>query len=249
MQENLPKWILFIRTYFSLWGFGSILFKRKIGSLIFIGHIVLCTQCAFWAFDAFFEGLAVLELLDSINFFLFYITSILSYCCIIYDSFVSQTLECAFWNCLLKINSKFCSQIKMKTFWYFNALTILLAADILILIYAIWRERKSKATGKVMHFIFLMLTDQRIFYYILHLKVIAFQLLNIDMELNKQHSSKFAKKFWEKSFQVDSWLRKIGARNGRTHQLNIWMVQLDVTFLDFSVLRSNFGFYLSSIQR
>lgn len=189
-----PLRIKYILRYFSYWGFQSTtctsLRKKSIASLIFLVHLSLCTWSSCRIFRSFTEKLAVMEFIDAMNFLLYYISCALTYWMTLFDSYFSYGIQCEFWKTFTRINEELPStpQLKLSKWSFLITFIILLAGDCACVIFALFREVHSEYGGRIMHFIFLITVDHRIFFYWLHLKVIIFQLKKIKIKLGKQRA-------------------------------------------------------------
>lgn len=182
-----PKWIKYIQIFFNMigctsnynGGFG----ENSIRYLIWSLHICTCSWCTIYAFKTFFDQLLdLMEFLDALNFLIYYIFCSTTYWLIIYDSCTKQKEESAFWQTFTHINNRFYSQSTIEKWSYLIAMICLLVADVSMLIITSIVENTSEPYTKLMHLIFLLICDSRIFFYLLHLKVISFHLERIETE-------------------------------------------------------------------
>lgn len=206
-----PNWTLFLLKYYSLFGFHSLPFARiggKSGNLIiFLFHVMLCVWCSICTFTSFVAEQASMEFIDSLNFFSYYIASVTCYWFIIYDSYTHRKFEQQFWNIIRRIDECFYLQDKFKMWDSLTVLLLILAGDMTVLITALVNANSiGSPSSVIMHFILLSIFDHRISFFILHLKVIEFQLDKINSEL------KHMKKFDE-----------IYERIGKTHRATVEM--------------------------
>lgn len=184
----LPKWITYLLKYLSLWGFHSLPIASVGGrfgvTIIFIVHFILCIWCSISTFTTFIEEQSFIEFIDSLNFFLYYITSALSYWSIIYDSYTKQKFQQDFWNIFRRINEHFHFQVDFKIWNNLIAFIVIFMGDITFLIVTLVHEYSiCSPRCVIMHCIFLGVFDHRILFFFMHLNVIAFQLEKIDSEL------------------------------------------------------------------
>lgn len=184
-----PKWMLRLRKYFHLMGFPSTLcgsvYEKTFNFIILAIHIGFGAWCSVCAFESFIDELALMELLDALNFFLYYTFSVVTYWIIIYDSHTKQRAENAFWTMFERSNDGVFSQCNVEMWSYLSPLICLLSADILSSIMAILFEQTSEFFTKIMTFTIIWIYDNRIFFYFLHLKVIAVQLRKIEIEIKR----------------------------------------------------------------
>lgn len=181
--EMTPSWIKYILQYFIFWGFQStacttmsdILFS----CLIFVIHFSLCSWSSFRIVEAFAEKVTVMEFIDALNFLLYYISCASTYWMTLFDSYINRSDQYAFWKIFARINDQYPTQLMLKKSSYLITFLILLAGDFICVIFALIHEMNSGYGGRIMHFIFLISIDHRMFFYWLHLKVIAFRLQDI----------------------------------------------------------------------
>lgn len=205
----IPKWIEYVLKYYSFWGFHatSFAFSRKIvHNSVFVAHIILCGWCTLQGWISFVDGAAFMEFLDVLNFSFYYITGILLYWLIIYDSFVSRNVEFRFWHNFFQIPDKFGRQLDATKFSFFIPLIALTIGDSFMFIFAIVFEKLSDVNAKMMHVILLGVIDHRIFFYLFHLHVVASQLRQLTMEVKQmQQNSLISGIFDRKRF---NWIHK-----------------------------------------
>lgn len=171
-----PKWITFILTYYSLWGFCFILpakyNKKSIMFVIIASHCALVTSSIFCVFKTFPPLLKHAGPLDALNLLLFYIVSILSYLMIICDSYVNRVSQFEYWEKFSRIKEDFCAQINLTKWSYLIALVVLHVGNF-----------SYPASDKFMYLHFFCIIDNRMLFYVLHLKVISSQLCRMETEL------------------------------------------------------------------
>lgn len=185
----------YLLKYCSLWGFHSIptasVGGKSGAGVIFIVHVILCVWCSITTITTFVEERTYMEFIDSLNFFLYYITSASCYWFIIYDSRTKQRVEQKFWDIFRQINERFCFQTDFKIWDTLMAFVLIFTGDITVLITALIHKHSIGSPASVtMHCIFLSVFDHRIFFFLLHLKVITFQLKKIDSEFKHMRKLK-----------------------------------------------------------
>lgn len=177
-----PNWLKKLLKYFSLWSFHFVSFAKVGGNVtsffMFVGHIGLCSWCSFSAFNEFAKKQALMEFIDALNFCLYYITSSLLYWFILFDSHTNKRAQQTFWKSYNRANEQSCSELNLQKDKYLTAMISLLIADVLTCAIALASETNTDV-GRIMHLTFLCVVDHRMFFYLLHLKVIAFQLQKI----------------------------------------------------------------------
>lgn len=194
-----PKWLWNILRYYSFWGFYlpiSSTFGRKLTTFgIFLVQFILCFWSSFRIIEAFAEKRAVMEFIDALNFLLYYISCAFTYWIIIYDSYNNQSNERAFWKLFARNKRIFDMRQNFNERNYLITLILLVVGDCLIVIFALMREVVSEYGGRVMHFMFLCVIDHRIFFYLLHLKAIVFELRNIKIGMSKNRWQRISSSF------------------------------------------------------
>lgn len=238
-----PKWITHIRTYYSVLGCPSNMsngFREKCTRFtMWIVHIGTCAWCTCYAFKSFVDELALMEFLDALNFLLYYTFSVATYWLIIYDSYTKQHEERTFWQILSQINEAFHRQSSMRKWSYLIPMIVLLVGDVFLVILSSSLEKTTELLTKIMHGIFLLVFDSRIFFYLLHLKVISFQLQQIESKtkLNRSQincTGKELKWIHDYSNLVDEMSIRLNAAFGLSH-LALFLISFhgSVTYLSF----------------
>lgn len=183
-----PKWIEYISIYFSLLGFlpgKSTKFVKNYSarSVIFIIHLFLSVWCAYRTIKTLEYQRNLTEFLDVLNFFVYCVICSILYVLVLYDSFISRYDQHGFWQSFTQINERFCTQLQIKKLDYFLTLFLLLIGDIFLCIFIC--RRQICDGNHITHIIFMIIVDSRMFFYLLHLKIIAHQLWNINCELRR----------------------------------------------------------------
>lgn len=182
-----PNWITYILRYFALYSFHTTSFRSKyVYTIIRSVHISLASWCSFVAISSFFQLTHIMEQLDVINFITYYSISTLTYWLIIYESFTCQQDFNNFWDILSRIDNKFINQIHFLFPWKFLLLLFFIkTTDICFTVFSFFNELMSSGVQKIMNFVFMNITINRLFFYLLHLCVIEFQLQHIRIEMRK----------------------------------------------------------------
>lgn len=192
-SKMCPKWIEYILKYYSLFGLHFIPNARFGGKstslLIYFIQIGLCIWCSFWAFKAFIEEQKLISFLDALNFFLYYLTSALTYWAILYDSYTKKDILRGFWQNFTEISQKCATQFDLNKWNFLFAFILLLVLDTIMSGLALYRTFIN-SEDNVTHYHFLAIYDQRIFFYLLHVKIVTFQLQKIENELKYIHQCK-----------------------------------------------------------
>lgn len=243
--KMLPNWLKKALKYFRWWGFHVIPFENFGGNiknwLILIFHIGLCTWCSFSAFNQFSRKQAFMEFIDALNFFLYYITSASLYWTILYDSYTTRNEQQMFWKIYARANERLRSELNLTKGNYFLIFSLLLAADLTACIMAIVREVKTDP-GRIMHLTFLCVVDHRIFFYLLHLKVISYELNKIKHEIKEMSENisnvpvNYRFRFFREQFDlVFGMTEHVNRIFGLSHLVLIMLgVHSSVTFSNFT---------------
>lgn len=175
--------------YYSLFGFHCVSdakFDGKFMSiLIFLCQVSACTWCSFIAFISFAEQKHLMEYLDALNCFVYYLIGVLTYWFIIYDSYAHFRIEIEFWQIFQRIDQKYANQSKLSYGNHLSTLTIRTAVNVAIMIFAYNYENITEPQDKIMTFILINFFDHRVLFYFLHMKVVSFQLLKIKEEVER----------------------------------------------------------------
>lgn len=189
----VPLWIDCVLKYYSLFGFYSSscskLSEKIFRSITSAVQLGCCIFCSVWVFVAFADEKTIMSFLDAINFFLYYLTCALTYWLILYDSYTNENIEIAFWSNFNRIGEQFYVPMKSTKWDFLCAFFWIILADLVCLSYSLYRENTTNIKDKFMHFTLIVVIDHRMFFYLLHLKVLAEQLRQIEAEL-QNHPSK-----------------------------------------------------------
>lgn len=153
--------------------------------LIFLAQIGLGMWCSVVVLKFLIEMNTLMERLDGLNFFLFQICSLMTFWLMLYDSFQYRNAQFEFWRIFSRINRDFCQQNDMKKWIYLSILFGLLLLDTTYFVLALSHKNTSSTSNKIMQYLFLNFLDHRKLFYLLHLKVIAFQLHKIECDLKQ----------------------------------------------------------------
>lgn len=188
----LPIWIQYTMKYYSLLGFHSIpdstFGGQLLRSMILFIQIGCCSWCSFWTFRAFVEEQTRMAFLDALNFFLYYLTCASTYWLILYDSYTKQNVEHSFWKNVIQISEKFYSRMTWTKWNFLSAFCGVLAVDCAMISFSLYRGNTTHIVDKMMHFTFVVIVDHWTFFYLLHLKVLAYQLQCIETELERHRT-------------------------------------------------------------
>lgn len=127
------------------------------------------------------------ENLDVVNFLLYYVASVITYWLIIYDSFANRSLQFKFWNLFDRMNQNYGESIYQKGDYLTGCIALTLI-DIVAFGLS-FCDDTTPTFNKILHFFFLGVFDNRIFYYILHLKLIACKLQSIEIQMKHQQGN------------------------------------------------------------
>lgn len=135
-----PKWIKFILTYFSLWGFlpgrsTKLIQSRLLMTIISIFHIFLCIWCTLCSIQNFENHRKLIAFLDVINFTLYSGSCLILYWLILLDSFISRNDQHEFLQSLTQIHREFDPKLHIEKLGYFIAFFMLFIGDIYLFIY------------------------------------------------------------------------------------------------------------------
>lgn len=178
------KWIKYTLKYYTFWGFYSTSSKlTHIFVLIF--QAISCIFCTLMGIKTLIQDQELMKLLDAYNIFLYFVFAMSLYWHTIYDSYTYRYEISYFWQIFEKIDVKFQIQNNFKIRYYFIIFIILSVGDCVMYIFATFFEHLSHTNGKTMHFILLNVVDHRLFFYLFHVNVIAFQLKKIEKKFKK----------------------------------------------------------------
>lgn len=189
-----PKWIVNILRFYHLYGFYMIQTEKSISFIVLLVHIILCFFASVVALAAIIGDHSFFENLDVVNFLSYYVASVITYWLIIYDSFANRSLQFKFWNLFDRMNQNYGKSMKMKKGAYLTGCIALSLIDT-IAFGLFFCDDTIPTFNKILHFFFLGVFDNRIFYYILHLKLIASKLQKIEIQMKHHQGSWTEKQF------------------------------------------------------
>lgn len=243
--KMFSNWIRFYLKYYSLFGFHSIDSARIGGKLtttfIFIIQLVLGIWCMLWAFQAFEMEKRNIEYLDALNFFLFYLTTSVAYWPIIYDTYKNRRNQNAFWQRFNRINNGFIIHINADKWDFLGAFIALGVIDLILFVLTIVRAL-SNHLELVFHYIFIIVFDQRIIFYLFHLKTVTFQMRKILHIVNNQrYANTIMFRDYELIYEmIDDMNETFGWSNLGLILLNF---HTSVTFASFIYSQKHHSFY------
>lgn len=189
-----PKWLILVLKYFNLWGFHFIPFAKFGGkkTCLFINfvNVMLCTWCSLIVLKTFLNQQIQMEFLDAMNFLFLHIAFSISFWLIIFDSYTNRSVQNSFWEIVSQIDKKLNSQTDLNGWTYLIPLFALLITSSSIFVSIMIQDRDIGFATKLMYIFCIYTFDQRIFFYFLHLKVIANQLWKIKTELKGMSEQK-----------------------------------------------------------
>lgn len=238
-----PNWIKYTLKYYSLFAFHFISVARfggsVINSLIFLCQIAICAWCSFISFESFAVHMRLMAFLDALNFFIYFLTCALTYWLIIYDSYTNRSIQHKFWQIFIRIDKDYQNQCSFSDWHYLCALILRSAINIFLIMLAYFKENAIGPYEKIMNLIFLNIFDHRIFFYLLHMKVVAFELQKIEEKLKQNRTINFITKCQCKWF--GNYYNSIYEMVDHMNNAFGWS-NLAITLLNFisSVVFSNF---------
>lgn len=146
-------------------------------------QIGLAVWCSLISFQSFEELIHLMEGLDALNFVLYYFNRSLIYWLIIYEVHTYRKDLQTFWRLLIQINHHYSKQESFKPQCYLFILIVTPFVDIVFTVFAILNEQTSRTVQKLMMLIFYSISFNRLFFYLLHMRMIEIQLQTIGIEL------------------------------------------------------------------
>lgn len=185
----IPNSVAFILKYYSLYNFHS-LSSAKVGGkfircVILIFHVSLCTWCTINTLVYLTEMPAIMTRLDALYLLGYYCSCAMIYWLIIFKPYAIQSVQNAFWQNYLTIHNRFCFETEIKKRNNLITIVLLPVIDVVVFLIAVTNDHATRPSIKMMHFIYLDLCAHGMYFYVLHVKIIAFQLRQISMELKK----------------------------------------------------------------
>lgn len=209
------SWIIRMLKYYSLWGFHSIPFIRfggnRMNLLIGYGQVLLCVWYMYIAFSPSETRKTLMLRLDVMNFSLYFITCIITCWLIFYDSYTKQAFQIKFWKQIMLVEQGCFEKMKLYKWIYLVTLALIIFIDTFIFVFALLDKSSSDLKGKMVHFIFLCITDNRTMFYILHLETIAYQLRKIEIQLKrlKVHNFRLFRKNYALVYEMSNYINSI----------------------------------------
>lgn len=250
------KWISFVLKYCTFWGFYSppcASLQSKLFSLsIFCLHFGLCTWCSLNYIKSFFHMQRLIEFLDVLNFLFYYVNCAIAYWFIIYDSYSKRKVQHAFWKFFERINKDLTFPTnKIANCSCLPILIKLSIADILIFFLSIIGDNLSSSSDKIVHFIYTCVIDNRTFYFLLHMKLIAIELQKINARFPVFHQNKQSSEVMRNVIDIPmkktrSYYQSVYEMCGNANQIFGWSqltliilcFQSFVTFLNYTYSRT-----------
>lgn len=176
--------------FFYLCGFHLIpsekLGQKILNSFVFIGHICICLWCSFTAYTFFVQIQVKYGILRSISFLLYDLSCITLYWIIIFNCYFNQKNRKKIWEIFTKINTDFLKSFEKWSYTIILALILVVNVANNVLLMASYMQYFEIW---LMILIYRILCDQHLFFYILHLKFITFQLQQLNAKLQQMRES------------------------------------------------------------
>lgn len=119
-----------------------------------------------------------IDFLDALNFFIFYLTTAVAYWLILYDTCKNLSIQNAFWQRFDRINDKLSVQIDLNGWDFFGAFIAICVIDLILFVLTIIRIFNN-SSDYVFHYNFIIIFDQRMFFYLLYLNAVILQMRRI----------------------------------------------------------------------
>lgn len=153
---------------------------RTVTLCIQIGLAAWCTLISFQSFE---ELIHLMEGLDVLNFVLYYVNRSLMYWLIIYEVHTYRMDLQKFWKFLIQIDHHYSKQASFKPRFFLLILIVTPFVDVVFTVFAILNEQTTRIVQKFMMLIFHSISFNRLFFYLLHMRMIEFQLQKVEIEL------------------------------------------------------------------
>lgn len=191
------KWTIYMFKYFSLFGFHAMPLLRIGGE--YVKFVILSMQlavCSWYFFDVvtnFRLLTTIMDYLDALNMFSYSTTCILTFMLIIYDSCANRNAQNEFGRNLMEAHVKYFPKMDILNWNYLITLTILSIGAFLDLLFALlhYDDKFNQISYSLIQYHIFIIYDNRIFYYLLHLRVICVQLQKIESELRFMRKQTF----------------------------------------------------------
>lgn len=185
-----PKWLVYFLSYFDFWGFCTEYnYRPKIVHSIFLFHCLLGIAFTFFIADHIRNydenGLA------NVNEIVKFVGSMVVYWSSIIESYWKRTYQKKFWNIQKQLNNSINNRSYSKKLWK-KLWFIVMYTSVITIYFTNFIIRRIFTEGHIQFWITFTFVKfmylNRIFYYILHLKLILFELETIWRRL-QVHSS------------------------------------------------------------
>lgn len=184
---SLDSWMWCLLKFYELCGFHHSIWSnlRPIKCAIFtvqmilLYHFTLNEVTYIWALCDFMELLGVL------NFAIFYGSLLITYWISIIESSVQKADQCRFWT-IHSQSKDDCSQwISVKRI-YLCEFGVHLVLFVIMLVISV-QDKNTTADAIITYYILLFMCNNRLYYFLLYLKIIKFELEQIVIEVKTYH--------------------------------------------------------------
>lgn len=183
----LPKEIQWYLIFYDVFGFNSGTSKlsqsRGIVYCIEFIHILSAIFFTLTKFKFLFELYQLNGTISTVNESLQYSATLYTYWLIIMDSICCQSSHKRFWKLIQQIDEKFCSQSHLRFRTYLAKMIAFFLVNISVSANGTTRLLRHNIVYS--YTLWAKICFLRMFYYIFCLKIVHFQLKNIDKELDK----------------------------------------------------------------
>lgn len=135
-------------------------------------------MCTLYAFRTFVAEKRTVGFLGALNFFFFYLTTAVAYWLIVYDTCKNHRIQNAFWQRFNRINDALSVQIDLNEWDFFGAFIAICIVDLILFVLTIVRTLNN-SSEYVFHYNFIIIFDQRMFFYLLYLNAVILQMRRI----------------------------------------------------------------------
>lgn len=182
----LQRQLLYILTFFDVWGYEtgfSMLSNSRNGkfAVIFV-HILFAITFTLYEFRLMFELFTLMGILNTINEAIQYTAALFTYWLIILDSFVYHGQYKIFWTILERIDDQFSSQHMDLQNYLWRFIEYILISTILYVLIII-SNAFPKSNSVFVFYLLIIIWQIRMFYYILYLEIVLYQLKTIESEV------------------------------------------------------------------
>lgn len=183
----LPSEMVFILNFFDICGFNSGSSKlsetQKIAYLIYFVHISMATILTFYEFCLVDDYYSLLGLSEAISESVQYSTALYTYWLIIFDSIVHRRAHKHFWIVLQRIDTSFSCQPIRSIRIYIVKIVIFSMKTVLVMVIRLTIGTMVGLTIDFAYITLFVICEIRIFYYLLCLEVLHFQLKVVENEV------------------------------------------------------------------